>query len=73
VALGEVERETLGELIRDQIREAAADFFLSVGGDLEYHDRPDEFSTVGIGEMDIMRVVLEGARRLDERGIRTTT
>jgi hypothetical protein len=66
VALGYINHITLKEFIRRQIREAVLDLFLWREGQFEYQDCPVEFDQRGIGDIDIMKLILEGARRIDE-------
>jgi Lar family restriction alleviation protein len=69
VARGYISHMTLKELIRQQIREAVSDLFLWVEGHFEYQDCPVEFDQQGIGEINIMELILEGARRFDEYAV----
>jgi len=66
LALGYISHMTLKEFIRRQIREAVLDLFLWQEGHFEYQDCPVEFDQRGIGEINIMELILEGARRIDE-------
>jgi hypothetical protein len=64
--LGHIGPTTLRELIRLQIREAVFDLFLWREGQFEYQDCDVDIDERGIGETNIMELILEGARRLDE-------
>jgi len=66
LALGYISHMTLKEFIRQQIREAVLDLFLWQEGHFEYQDCPVDFDQRGIGEINIMELILEGARRIDE-------
>jgi len=66
LALGYISHRTLQEYIRQQIREAVLDLFLWEEGHFEYQDCPVEFDQRGISEINIMELILEGARRIDE-------
>ena len=66
LALGYISHMALKEFIRQQIREAVLDLFLWQEGHFEYQDCPVEFDQRGIGEISIMELILEGARRIDE-------
>jgi len=66
LALGYISHMTLKEFIRRQIREAVLDLFLWQEGHFEYQDCAVEFDQRGIGEINIMELILEGARRIDE-------
>lgn len=66
LALGYISHIALKELIRRQIREAVLDLFLWQEGHFEYQDCPVDFDQRGIGEINIMELILEGARRIDE-------
>jgi hypothetical protein len=66
-ALGYVTRETLRELFRDRNREAVPDPSHWVGGDLECQDDLSVFNQLEIGEVPIMGLIIEGARRLGGR------
>jgi hypothetical protein len=69
IARGYISQNTLKELIRQQIREAVLDLFLWAEGHFEYQECPVEFDQQGIGEISIMELVLEGARRSDEHAV----
>jgi hypothetical protein len=66
LALGYISRKTLQEFIRQQIRETVGDLFLWEEGQFEFQDCPVEFDQRGIGEINIMELILDGARRIDE-------
>jgi Lar family restriction alleviation protein len=64
--LGYIGHNTLRELVRRQIREAVLDLFLWREGEFEYQDCDFEIDKRGIGETNIMELILEGVRRLKE-------
>jgi Lar family restriction alleviation protein len=66
LSLGFIGHNTLRELIRRQIREAVLDLFLWREGYFEYQDCDVDIDQRGIGETNIMELILEGVRRLDE-------
>ena len=65
--LGYVSEDNLKELVHYQIREALFDISLWIEGDFEYRDCEVEFDERGIGDINIMRVILETAVRKDEQ------
>ncbi len=73
IALGYVTRETLRELFCDWIREAVPDLCRWAGGDFERHDCLGVFSEVEMGEVPVMRLVIEGPPTLEERRAITRT
>ena len=66
LGMGYIGQNTLRELIRLQIREAVLDLFLWREGQFEYQDCDVDIDQRGIGETNIMELILEGVRRLDE-------
>jgi Lar family restriction alleviation protein len=66
ISLGIIDHSTLTEIIREQIREAIFDLFLWGEGDFEYQDCEVSFNE-GVGDVNMMQLVLETARRVDER------
>ena len=64
--MGYIDHNTLRELIRLQIREAVLDLFLWREGQFEYQDCDVDIDQRGIGETNIMELIIEGVRRLDE-------
>jgi Lar family restriction alleviation protein len=64
--LGYIGHNTLRELVRLQIREAVLDLFLWREGQFEYQDCEVDIDQRGIGETNIMELILEGVKRLDE-------
>jgi len=66
ISLGIIDHLTLTEIIREQIQEAIFDLFLWGEGDFEYQDCEVGFNE-GVGEVNMMQLVLETARRVDER------
>jgi hypothetical protein len=68
LSLGYISHDTLRQLIRRQIREAVLDLFLWREGHFEYHDCDVEFDQRGIGETNLMELILEGVKRFDESG-----
>jgi Lar family restriction alleviation protein len=66
VSLAYISHDALRDLIRRQIREAVSDLFLWREGQFEYQDCDVDIDQLGIGETNIMELILEGLRRLDE-------
>jgi RNase H-fold protein (predicted Holliday junction resolvase) len=66
ISLGIIDHSTLTEIIREQIQEAIFDLFLWGEGDFEYQDYEVGF-TKEDGDVSMMQLVLETARRVDER------
>ncbi len=66
VSLGYISHDALRDLIRRQIREAVSDLFLWREGQFEYQDCDVDIDQRGIGETNMMELILEGLRRLDE-------
>jgi len=64
--LGYIDHNALSELLGLQIREAVADLFLWREGQFEYQDCEVDIDQRGIGETNIMELILQGASRLDE-------
>ncbi len=70
LSLGYISHDTLRRLIRQQIRDAVLDLFLWREGDFEYQDCDVDFDQRGIGETNLMELILEGVKRVDESGDR---
>jgi hypothetical protein len=68
ISLGYISHETLRALVCVQIREAVLDLFLWREGDFEYQDCDVDFDQRGIGETNLMELILEGVKRFDESG-----
>ena len=66
ISLDIIDHLTLTEIIREQIQEAIFDLFLWGEGDFEYQDCEVGFNEGG-GDVNMMQLVLETARRVDER------
>jgi hypothetical protein len=63
---GLIERADLEEAVRDQIQDAAFDFFSWSDGEFEFsaEERPDDQDI--LVEMNVENVIMEGCRRIDE-------
>ena len=66
ISLGIIDHSTLTESIREQIQETIFDLFLWGEGDFEYQDCEVALNE-GVGKLNMMQLVLETARRVDER------
>jgi Lar family restriction alleviation protein len=65
ISLGIIDPLTLTEVIREQVQEAIFDLFLWGEGDFEYEDCEIGFNE-GVREVNMMQLVLETVRRVDE-------
>jgi hypothetical protein len=70
VGLGYIRQDALKDLVRRQIREAISDLFLWREGQFEYQDCEVDIDQRGIGETNIMELIIEGVKRMDEAGDR---
>jgi Lar family restriction alleviation protein len=70
LGLGYIGQDALRNLIRNQIREAVLDLFLWREGQFEYQDCDVDIDERGVSETNVMELILEGVRRMDEYGDR---
>jgi hypothetical protein len=66
LARGYLGQDTLGEAVREQVREAVLALFFWPEGGFQYRDCPLDFDERVFQEINTMEVVLEAARRMDE-------
>ena len=65
--LANVNEADLKELIRHQIREIVLELSSWEEGHFEFRDYPGEFDEGGMEDINIIRIILEAAARIDER------
>ncbi len=62
-----VGRETLREIVYQQVQEAVKDLFNWKEGDFEYRDCDVEFGEQGMTEINTIEIIMESLRRIEER------
>ncbi len=69
VQKGLISKDTLEQLIHEQVEEIIYDIFLWEKGEFEYKDAKINLDRVIVTRLDVTRVLLEASRRIDEIAI----
>jgi hypothetical protein len=67
LSLGHISQITLNDLIYQQVQEAVLEIFFWKEGNFEYRDCLIEFHKSGIRYISPLEIIMESARRMDER------
>lgn len=64
--MGYIDKDTLHNVVQQQVQEAVLELFFWEDGAFEYRDCKVEFDADGIHAINTMEIIMEAARRMDE-------